>query len=196
VFWGGLRGSIPIALVLGLPVRRFADIDAVAVVFAVVLFSLIVQGITYKPLLDRLGLTLQTDELGRYERVLAQTLALKSAGKELEVMRASGEIAGPLFEELHHRLSDSLAESEHELAEMTRNVHGVRERQMRSAARRLAAVEKQALSEGARSGRIGDPIARDLTKDVDIVLEGGAGDPPSGAHWDPALYPRPADDEA
>jgi CPA1 family monovalent cation:H+ antiporter len=56
-FWGGLRGSIPIALVLGLPQRRFAGIDAVTVVFGVVLFSLLVQGLTYRPLLERLGLT-------------------------------------------------------------------------------------------------------------------------------------------
>ena len=196
VFWGGLRGSIPIALVLGLPVRQFGGVDAVAVVFAVVLFSLIVQGITYKPLLDRLGLTLQTDELARYERVLAQTLALKSAGNELEAMRSSGEIARPLFDELSSRYAESLAVSEHQLAEMTRSVHGVRERQLRSVARRLAAVEKQALSEAARSGRIGDPVARELSKDIDITLEEGAQDAPSHGEWDPALYPEPGERES
>ncbi|MEE9415448.1 MAG: sodium:proton antiporter, partial [Acidimicrobiales bacterium] len=52
VFWGGLRGSIPIALILGIEQRTFGGIDAVTVVFGVVLFSLVVQGLTYKPVLD------------------------------------------------------------------------------------------------------------------------------------------------
>lgn len=56
IAWGGLRGTVPIALVLGLDETRFAGIDASAVVFAVVVFSLLVQGLTYRPLLGRLGL--------------------------------------------------------------------------------------------------------------------------------------------
>lgn len=64
-FWGGLRGSIPIALVLGLSVQRFAGINAVALVFGVVLFSLFVQGLTYRPLLRRLGLTGGSDDVRR-----------------------------------------------------------------------------------------------------------------------------------
>uniref|UniRef100_UPI003751B5CC cation:proton antiporter n=1 Tax=Ilumatobacter sp. TaxID=1967498 RepID=UPI003751B5CC len=92
VFWGGLRGSIPIALALGLPVKQSAGVNAVAVVFAVVLFPLVVQGVSYRPVLDRLGLTSQTDELNRYEEHLAETLAIRAALSELKTMRRSGEI--------------------------------------------------------------------------------------------------------
>jgi len=61
LFWGGLRGSIPIALLLGLP-RGVPIIDEnrpllLVAGFGVVLFSLIVQGMTMKPLLGRLQLT-------------------------------------------------------------------------------------------------------------------------------------------
>ncbi len=56
LFWGGLRGSIPIALVLGLagdfPHRELLF----SLTFVFVLFSLIVQGVTMGPLLRRLGL--------------------------------------------------------------------------------------------------------------------------------------------
>ncbi len=57
LYWGGLRGSIPIALALGLTQdqRNLAGADAVAVVFWVVLVSLVVQGLTFAPLLKRLG---------------------------------------------------------------------------------------------------------------------------------------------
>jgi len=58
VGWGGLRGTIPIALVLGLleSERTLGDVDAVALVFGIVFLSLILQGLTFAPLLKRLGL--------------------------------------------------------------------------------------------------------------------------------------------
>ncbi len=58
IVWGGLRGSIPIALALGLSGGRrdLGGVDAVAVVFACVFVSLIGQGLTFAPLLRRLGL--------------------------------------------------------------------------------------------------------------------------------------------
>jgi monovalent cation:H+ antiporter, CPA1 family len=59
MFWGGLRGGIPIALVLGLEGRRVGNTSTEALVFAVVVFSLIVQGTTFTPLLNRLGLSLE-----------------------------------------------------------------------------------------------------------------------------------------
>ncbi|WP_053218479.1 cation:proton antiporter [Virgibacillus senegalensis] len=55
--WGGLRGSLSIALALSLPMD-FAGRDTVLLLtFSVVLFSLIVQGLTIKPLIKKLGLS-------------------------------------------------------------------------------------------------------------------------------------------
>lgn len=56
IYWGGLRGSIPIALVLGLTAtqRDLHGINAVAVVFGAVIVSLVGQGITFAPLLAKL----------------------------------------------------------------------------------------------------------------------------------------------
>ena len=53
-FCGGLRGSIPIALVLGL--ADLAGIDAVAVIFAVVFISLVAEGLTFRPVLHTMNL--------------------------------------------------------------------------------------------------------------------------------------------
>jgi len=58
IYWGGLRGSIPIALVLGLSAaqRDLGGVDPVAVVFGAVMLSLVGQGITFAPLLGKLRL--------------------------------------------------------------------------------------------------------------------------------------------
>lgn len=56
LFWGGLRGALALALALGLPDAVPFREQIVTVSFAVVAFSVIVQGLTMPPLLRRLGL--------------------------------------------------------------------------------------------------------------------------------------------
>ncbi len=53
--WGGLRGALPLALVLGLPTTIPRREEMITVTFAVVAFSVFVQGLTVVPLLRRLG---------------------------------------------------------------------------------------------------------------------------------------------
>jgi len=55
LFWGGLRGALALALALGLPLELPHRSEIVAVSFAVVAFSIFVQGLTITPLLQRLG---------------------------------------------------------------------------------------------------------------------------------------------
>ena len=53
--WGGLRGALPLALVLGLPTTIPRREEMITVTFAVVAFSVFVQGLTVAPLMRRLG---------------------------------------------------------------------------------------------------------------------------------------------
>jgi monovalent cation:H+ antiporter, CPA1 family len=55
LFWGGLRGALALALALGLPPELARREDIITITFAVVAFSLFVQGLTMKPLLRRTG---------------------------------------------------------------------------------------------------------------------------------------------
>ena len=56
VFWSGLKGSIPLALVLGLPAGELKS-TLVPIAFGVVLVSLLLQGLTVGPLIRKLGIT-------------------------------------------------------------------------------------------------------------------------------------------
>lgn len=55
IFWGGLRGGVPVALALGLPPDLPGRDDLVAAVFGVVLLSLLGQGLTMPTLIRKLG---------------------------------------------------------------------------------------------------------------------------------------------
>jgi CPA1 family monovalent cation:H+ antiporter len=55
LFWGGLRGALALALVLGLPGYIPRRDEILTVTFAVVAFSIFVEGLTMAPLLRRIG---------------------------------------------------------------------------------------------------------------------------------------------
>jgi monovalent cation:H+ antiporter, CPA1 family len=55
LFWGGLRGALALALAMGLPPSMPNKEVIVSVSFAVVAFSVFVQGLTMTPLLRRMG---------------------------------------------------------------------------------------------------------------------------------------------
>jgi CPA1 family monovalent cation:H+ antiporter len=55
LFWGGLRGALALALALGLPPQMPQRQEIIAVAFAVVAFSILVQGLTIGPLLRKVG---------------------------------------------------------------------------------------------------------------------------------------------
>lgn len=55
--WGGLKGSLSIALALSLPRNFEGREDILILAFGVVLFSLLVQGLTITPLINRLKVT-------------------------------------------------------------------------------------------------------------------------------------------
>jgi CPA1 family monovalent cation:H+ antiporter len=56
VFWSGLKGSIPLALVLGLPAGELKQ-TLVPIAFGVVLVSLLLQGLTIGPLIRKTGVS-------------------------------------------------------------------------------------------------------------------------------------------
>lgn len=55
LFWGGLRGALALALALGLPTEIAGRDKIIGVSFAVVAFSVFIQGLTIRPFLRNMG---------------------------------------------------------------------------------------------------------------------------------------------
>ena len=103
--WGGIHGSIPIALALGLPAIAQRDY-IVSLVFGVVFLSLTVQGLTMAPLVRILGVADRNRATEAYERTVARSVLLKRAIEDLGRRKDEGRIS----EAIHKRLSEELKE--------------------------------------------------------------------------------------
>jgi CPA1 family monovalent cation:H+ antiporter len=65
LFWGGLRGGVALAIAISLPPSLPGHSLILALTFGVVLFTILVQGITIDPLAQRLGLVTISDHGNR-----------------------------------------------------------------------------------------------------------------------------------
>jgi CPA1 family monovalent cation:H+ antiporter len=167
---GGLRGSIPVALALGLPAGLAEREMLLACVFGAVFFSMLAQGLAIKPLLARLGL-LGVDEHQRaYERKLAEVVSLKAALREADRLSEAGEVAPPVhavltaeIREAHDRLSAELGELQvqHDVLRHTQEIR---------ARRRLLLVRRAAVDDAFRKGLVSEQVVEDVRRDIDGLM--------------------------
>ncbi|KYC39984.1 sodium:proton antiporter [Scytonema hofmannii PCC 7110] len=76
LWWGGLRGSVSIALALSVPTIVQEREKIIATVFGVVLFTLLFQGLTTKPLLQKLNLLGDLPLRQQYVELISRQTAL------------------------------------------------------------------------------------------------------------------------
>ena len=117
MWWGGLRGAIPIALALSIPIFLVGDPaydilppetrdTILAVTFGVVLITLLVQGLSLKPLIKKLGFyTVSKKEAEKEEREIATLL--RDTVDELIQLKDDGEISSAAYDWLIHRYSQA-----------------------------------------------------------------------------------------
>jgi CPA1 family monovalent cation:H+ antiporter len=168
--WAGVRGSIPVALALGLPsgVPRVDQLRAITL--GAVFLSLLVQGITIKPLLSRLGLIRITEEQEAFERAQGKVIAARAALSELDELHGRGEVSEILYETLRRHFEGTRGEASSELASTTRDYDVVRQRQLGRISARLFAAERAALNDTLRRGLLSEHVWRDLKRQVDARL--------------------------
>lgn len=123
--WGGLKGSLSIALVLSLPRDFPGREDILIVAFSVVLFSLVIQGLTIKGLLSWLGISRKREGHEEYEEIIAHSHQYEAAIQEINKVKKNLFIAEPVSAEIVHAYKeklDKLHEEMHQLLEKYPNL--------------------------------------------------------------------------
>ncbi|MBS72488.1 MAG: hypothetical protein CMO20_06020 [Thermoplasmata archaeon] len=189
MWWGGLRGSIPIALLLLLShivhdgqeliigdVQVNVKLDEVIfgdmliLAFSVILFSLLFQGLTMKPLLNHLGIGGRlAEEEARYESALARLVASRAALRKLSSLGTEGLINEIDREKMAAPYHDSIEKAKSRIIELSESsiVHASR---IESARRDLIRAEIEALREAERLGQLNSHVIRNTLKELDAAL--------------------------
>ncbi len=189
MWWGGLRGSIPIALLLLLShivhdgqELIIGDIqvnvkldevifgDMLILAFSVILFSLLFQGLTMKPLLNHLGIGGRlAEEEARYESALARLVASRAALRKLSSLGTEGMINEIDREKMAAPYHDSIEKAKSRIIELSESsiVHASR---IESARRDLIRAEIEALREAERLGQLNSHVIRNTLKELDAAL--------------------------
>ena len=170
VSWAGMRGIVTLAAAFAIPERLpdgspFPCRDLILLcAFAVVLGTLVLQGLTLKPLIRRLGLT-DDDPVGREVR-LARTRAYRAL---LEAIEDDESLAAKLLRKEYGAVIE--LNSSEELGARVDEVPGGPLR------RRAIAVARQRAFELRRDDVIGDDAYRVLVRELDWAeLGAGSGD--------------------
>ena len=83
LWWGGLRGSVGIALALSVSTAMPERQLVISTIFGVVLFTLLVQGLTIKPLMEKLNLLGDQSVRQQYTESMARLAALQQVLQHL-----------------------------------------------------------------------------------------------------------------
>jgi len=169
--WGGLRGALSMALVLGLG-ERFPQRDTlIAATFGVVLFSLLVQGLTIGTLMQRLGLAGAQSQQPRDEHRLSNEVAAVQAALDvLERLRQQEAYPAWMVATLIYDYERRLALLQ-ESSEMRSQRDGISEERKSAEVRGLAlAAEKSAFQTAERQGLLDEDDWRRIASRIDAEL--------------------------
>jgi CPA1 family monovalent cation:H+ antiporter len=158
VAWCGMRGTVTLAAALALPIA-FPQRDLILfTAFAVVLGTLVLQGITLRPLMTRLRLP-DDGEVEREVR-LARIATLRAALEAVEECPAAetGELVRRRFELLLRR-----AEAGEASPEVARELE-----EDADIIRTATAAERQRLSALRADGTIGDAAFQQIEQELDL----------------------------
>ncbi len=177
--WGGLRGALSLALALSLPVvlsngNPFPDRDKLLVMtFGLILFSLLVQGLTIQPLTKLLGLGPQSNEvIEKYEILNGKLSIIRTSRQKIQELVSqdslSAEVAEKLVEEYNQR-ENSLSNEFQEL-EMPGEL--LMEEQLLSCRRQLFQLEKNSARELHSQGVLSARSLKVIWEEIDNRIAG------------------------
>lgn len=173
IHWGGLKGTVPIALALGIS-RSEVLVETAptmqAVVAGVVMFSMLIQATTLQPLLVRLGIIKPQEGRLRWERLQARAIAVETALEGLEDVARSTELDT-------HRIDGILRR----LGRMRENIHGdlrqvledhpeLAADQVRGVLIRLLHRQRAAVEQAFREGLLSEEALREVQEEIDLLL--------------------------
>jgi CPA1 family monovalent cation:H+ antiporter len=169
--WGGLRGAISLALAISLPLALGPTRTQLQVMtFGVVIFTLLVQGLTMGPLVRRLKLSERSEIQFEYERRHARAVATRAAYDHLARMRRNGLLSDHTWQTIEPLLDQhnkALVEASKEVLISHPELEA---EELESARKESLQAQRSTLSGLLKDGVITEDTYTQLISEVDAAL--------------------------
>ena len=168
--WGGLRGGLPMVLVLSLP-QGFPERDTlVSMTFGVVILSIFVHGLTMSPLLRWLEVVGGHQDRMAYELTRGKLQAARAALGELDQMSHVQFTEPEVLDRLRREYEQAVASDRAELERLRLDGKQLSADELRWARRHLLLVEKGEVTDAFHRGVLSQGIHEKLLADIDARL--------------------------
>lgn len=167
--WGGMRGALALALALSIGEHFPYRNQLLALTFGVVAFTIVVQGITMKPVIRLLGVAKNTDD--DFSRARVRQVAIASAISELESMATKHLISRQVYAQLRREL-DARLENVYTMIDSV--LHDNLERlsdEFQIARTRISGAEKGAIEQAMHDGWVSAGTASQMIEDADRIFK-------------------------
>ena len=172
--WGGLHGSVSIALALSLTQDFPQRSMILSLCFGVVAFSIVAQGLSMKPLLRLLGVIEEGDLA--YATIKARQLTLGAAREELDHLRNLRAVTPAVHATLAGEIERRTAELESNVQTAQQQDPELINEELRMARLRLLAAERSAIQRGVIEGlvpqEVSEHILAESAAEVDQLQRG------------------------
>ena len=177
--WGGMRGGLPMVLVLSLapdfPHRELL----VSMTFGVVLISILVQGLTMSPLLRLLGIVERSEERDAYELARGRLQATNAALVEINQMEHVHFENRAVLADLREEYERTARDTREKIEQMHVERELIEAEELTWARRHLLLTEKNRVINAFHQGLLGQDIYERLLADIDArLLQLESGDDP------------------
>jgi CPA1 family monovalent cation:H+ antiporter len=168
--WGGLRGALPMVLVLSLA-KDFAHRDLlVTMTFGVVMISILVHGMTVSPLLRWLGIVKGREHQEAYEFARGKLQAASAALEELERMSHLHFCRDDVRIQLKDEYEKRIEKEQDQIGELELDRAAIVAQESQWARRHLLLTEKNHVIDSFRQGLLSQEIYEKLLADIDARL--------------------------
>ena len=177
--WGGLRGALPMVLVLSLA-STFPHRDLlVTMTFGVVMLSIVVHGMTISPLLRWLGVVRGRAKLAGYELARGKLQAANAALDEIERMSYVQFTHDEVHASLTAEYSARIEQERSLIGQMDLDRDAIATQESHWARRHLLLTEKNHVTHSYHQGVLDQGVYERLLADIDarlLQLDSGLGE--------------------
>lgn len=124
----------------------------IPLIFGVVLFSLVGQGLTIEAFVEKLGLSRTKSDLTEYQSLLGESMSIQMAVEELERNVRQGAISQSACNQMAQRLTLRRQKIEGNIANLQMSDEKTAAEEMQKAERIVLLAQKTALQSAARNG--------------------------------------------